>query len=303
MRKQKTPHKAFAFIFLFLTVFALVAVGFAQANWVYLPSSPTTEKPTIVIQSPSNGSNYLENVTFAFTINVPNSWIVSGKSIGDIQSIEYQIDNESKRSIAITNQFPSASTPQLSYDYSFLLTELSLGSHTLSLSVKGSTRYWPEGTPPPCSQKEGDTAPEIPTYDSVTVATVSFNIDTYPKVTVLEPINQTYLSTSVSLKFSINKQVASMTYSLDGAPAVSTDGNLTIAGLSYGAHTVVVQATDEAGATGTSKTIHFSLASPPQPTPPPQQTDAVIFIVTAPIAGIVVAATIVFAVFFKKRKK
>jgi hypothetical protein len=127
---------------------------------------------------------------------------------------------------------------------------------------------------------------------------VNFVVDaTSPKVSVLSLENKTYDTSDLPFSFSVNEPVSQMAYSLDGQENVTITGNTTLSGLSFGAHNVTVYATDNAGNTGTSQTITFTIAKPelqsePFPTP--------MFI--APMGAVAVVG-IGLLVYFKKRKR
>jgi N-acetylneuraminic acid mutarotase len=89
----------------------------------------------------------------------------------------------------------------------------------------------------------------VPSYDG-----------TAPEIAVVSPENKTYHTTDVELNFIVNEPVSSICYELDGETVCGVSGNMTLSGLSYGAHNVTVYATDVAGNTGASETISFNVA-------------------------------------------
>lgn len=115
-----------------------------------------------------------------------------------------------------------------------------------------------------------------------------------PRISISWPENVTYNHSNVTLAFSINESTSKISFSLDGQENVTITGNTTLTELSNGNHNVTVYATDEAGNTGTSETIFFSVDAP-EPFP------------TAPIAAASVATVAVMGlgllVYFKKRRK
>jgi hypothetical protein len=96
---------------------------------------------------------------------------------------------------------------------------------------------------------------------------------------------------NVLLDFVVDKQAAWMGYSLDEQDSITVTGNVTLASLSDGVHTVTVYANDTFGFTGASETIVFTVA-----TFPTTLVAAIIVAITA-----VVAAGLLF--YFKKRKQ
>ncbi|MDR0471373.1 MAG: hypothetical protein LBH79_06595 [Nitrososphaerota archaeon] len=68
---------------------------------------------------------------------------------------------------------------------------------------------------------------------------------------------------NVPLEFGLKHPVVWMGYSLDGQANVTIEGNVTLSGLSYGRHSVVVFAEDKYGNIGASETITFSVVNGP----------------------------------------
>jgi N-acetylneuraminic acid mutarotase len=90
---------------------------------------------------------------------------------------------------------------------------------------------------------------------------------TLPKISVLSPLNQTYMNSSVSLLFTVNKTIDWAGYSVDGKDNVTITGNTILSGLSNGVHNVTVYARDEFGNTGASEMVWFNIAEvSPSPT-------------------------------------
>ena len=101
-------------------------------------------------------------------------------------------------------------------------------------------------------------------YTASIFSTVSFNIDSIPpSISILSPETKSYSTYNVPLNFTINKTVSQISYSLDGHQNITTTGNMTLTGLSNGAHNITVYATDDAGNVGSSQTINFSIAAFP----------------------------------------
>ncbi len=148
------------------------------------------------------------------------------------------------------------------------LPELPDGSHRLSFFVEADG-YW----------------------DS---ETVYFTVETLPpKIKVLAPLNQTYNETSVSLTFTLDKQVDWTGYSFDGKENVATSGNATLAGLSNGIHKVTVYANDTYGNVGESETVSFTVAVP-KPFP-------VVPVAAAAVAIAVIVTAVLLILFLRKR--
>ncbi len=150
---------------------------------------------------------------------------------------------------------------------------------------------------------------------------------TPPKITILATQNTTYDSSNFFLRFALNESAVWIGYTLDGKDNVSIteDVNETIisvgqhqisviettiiSGLSNGTHTLTVYATDAAGNTGESETLHFTVAqeTQPQQTEPsqPQPSNSGSFpttLVAVSVAVIVAVVSFGLAAYFLRRK-
>lgn len=121
-------------------------------------------------------------------------------------------------------------------------------------------------------------------------STVYFSVDTVrPAILVLSPENKVYGVNEVQLNFTTDEPVSWLAYTLDGEDNVTTSKNVTLAGLTNGAHNLTVYATDMVGNMGVSDTVHFSIEPFPIIT---------VVAVTASAIIVVLASYLVF-----KRKK
>ncbi|UCF44766.1 MAG: hypothetical protein JSW44_03035 [Candidatus Bathyarchaeota archaeon] len=92
-------------------------------------------------------------------------------------------------------------------------------------------------------------------------STVHFSVDTLPpRVVILFPENKTYGEHDIQSAFTINEPVSWMGYSLDEQDNVTVTGNVTLAVLSEGPHSLTFYATDLVGNTGISETVCFDIA-------------------------------------------
>jgi hypothetical protein len=90
-----------------------------------------------------------------------------------------------------------------------------------------------------------------------------FSVDVQsPFVSILQPQNISYGTTEVQLTFTVDENTTSLAYSLDGKATELIAGNLTLAALSNGAHSLTVYATDEVGNFG-EQTVYFEVAQFP----------------------------------------
>ena len=83
-----------------------------------------------------------------------------------------------------------------------------------------------------------------------------------PSLTNLQIENRTYNQNSLPLNISVDKQVGWMGYSLDGKANVTFTGNMTLNGLEFGSHSLVVYANDTVGNMGATGNVTFTIEKP-----------------------------------------
>jgi hypothetical protein len=247
------------------------------------------EPPIITIESPLNNETFsLNNVLFVFTLTKPegDAWIDDNSAWAkngwtDLRNkvvyIDIALDGKMYDSVKVNS---SLSSP---FNFSMKLANLEDGIHSVQIHTLC------EGV-----VLEIHGLGDRPTSYSTSSDVVYFSVDTTPpeiEVTSIE--NKPYKTTEVPLIFTINEPKSQMTYSLDGRENVTIAGNTTLTVLSYGVHNLTVYATDEAGNTGVSETIYFSV-DVPEPFP----TATVVAVSVAAIALVSVG----LLVYFKKRK-
>jgi len=116
--------------------------------------------------------------------------------------------------------------------------------------------------------------------------------DLAPSIEFLSPKNQTYAASSVTLNFTVNES-AHLSYSLDREENVTITGNMTLTGLANGNHNLTVYAKDEAGNTGVSEIVAFTIAVP-EPFP-------VVLVTAVSVAAVAVAGAVLL--FYSRRRK
>jgi parallel beta-helix repeat protein len=115
---------------------------------------------------------------------------------------------------------------------------------------------------------------------------------TPPKITLLSPVNQMFNESSISVIFTVDKQVNWIGYSLDGQGNITITGNSTITELTNGLHNITISAKDTFGNEGASETLFFSVqVSEPFPVVP--------FVAAIVVVAVVAVGILVY---FKKRK-
>ncbi len=120
-----------------------------------------------------------------------------------------------------------------------------------------------------------------------------------PAISVVSPENKTYVSSNVSLAFTVNKPALWMGYSLDSQDNVTITGNTTLSGISNGLHNVTVYARDEFENTGASATVAFTIAKETEAFPI-RLTVAAAFVVAALV--LLAAVGVGLSAYLKKRK-
>jgi N-acetylneuraminic acid mutarotase len=89
---------------------------------------------------------------------------------------------------------------------------------------------------------------------------VGFSVDTgRPAILVLSPENKVYSTNEIPLNFTTNETASWLVYSLDGEDNVTVSKNITLAGLTDGAHNLTIYAADTVGNVGVSDTVNFSI--------------------------------------------
>ncbi|MEM2099576.1 MAG: kelch repeat-containing protein [Candidatus Bathyarchaeia archaeon] len=119
---------------------------------------------------------------------------------------------------------------------------------------------------------------------------VYFSVDTIqPVVSVLSPENKVYSVNEIPLNFTTNEPVLWVAYSLDGKANVTISKNITLAGLTEGAHNLTVYAMDMVGNIGASETVQFSV----EPFP--------VILVTAVVTTVIIVVLASY-LYIKRRK-
>jgi nitrous oxidase accessory protein len=117
-------------------------------------------------------------------------------------------------------------------------------------------------------------------------------------ISVISPENKTYSEGDVPLIFVTSDSALWMGYSLDRQTNVTISGNMTIADLPNGAHSVIVYANNTSGGVGASEMIYFSVETTQ---PESQRVEPFPLWILAAIAALAVfGATIAY---FRVRKK
>jgi hypothetical protein len=286
VKKKVLLTTAFILILLWSGVFDLHLVRLTEAN----PISETEfdEPPIITIQSPLNNETLpLRNVLLNFTLTKPEVSIYDGwideSSVWAVYNwtnlrnkvvyVNIAIDGKMYRSIDVNSYLSSP------FNSSLNLANLEDGIHSVQIHivcdgvVLEAHGLWQRSI-------SYNTSSEI----------MYFTVDATPPAMLVMPVeNKTYDASGIPLNFSLNEPTSQISYSVDGQENVTITGNTTLTNLPYGKHRVTIYATDEAGNTGASETVWFSVE--------PSTTTLIATASVASIAIIIVGLLL----YFKKR--
>ncbi len=281
-----------------------LSVEIIKANPIPYPPAPSTDLPTLTIQTPENNSdNYANNnLELNFSVTKPDSWDSYGgmlimPAVGSYVvwvyldgTLKYHSLNLGSPGVFVTN-------------YIAVFKNLTAQLHSIKLSILATTYY-------------GDSHL---TYESNINQTAFFSIDADSKTIwfVMEPLiverepypsyllpllplpsptpsryqvkapitirleepplppeisnisvaNQTFNSNGIPLTFNLNTVASWMAYSLDDKANITISGNTTLADVKEGSHSIVVYANDTIGNMGASQTAFFTVELLPSPSP------------------------------------
>ncbi len=272
-----------------LTAAGTQLVSLARANpYLYLPiysnvSPPSgTQAPIITIHTPQNGSFYLGNVTLTFDIIIPQT--NGDKSIDTVKVLYHNSSWELNETQIEKGGWIFENT-----SFSIDLHNVPEGNLSLTIYAVSSGTY--ETRTELGESHSGGTPTRYHYYDyfeMISSSTVYFTIDTtIPKILSLSIENKTYYTAEIPFILKTDEPLSQISYSLDGQENATVAGNTTLMNLSYGEHNVTAYVTDEAGNTGNSETIHFTIE--PFPTVP------VVAVSAVSIAAVTAAGLVLFA--------
>ena len=283
-------RKAFALtIILTLSLSVLAETQFidlTKANPIsvsqYKGKTSSPSKPTITILSPMNNSRLNEN-SLSIILNVSiikttkqnyQEWLSRVYYSSDWLRVDTYI-------YEYYNPDPSYIPPKIvNFYHSLNLTGITEGTHSITFFATEAGHYCPS-----LFEYYGFSANDSSVF--------IFTIDTTPpSVSVLSLENRRFNSYDVPLNFGVDELFEKASYVLDGQQNVTIAGNKTLTGLPNGDHNVTIYAIDEAGNTGVSKTIYFTVdVAEPFPT-----TLVFASVVTVAVVGLGLL------VYIKKRK-
>ena len=259
----------------------------AKANPImnfYTDISPPegAQPPIITIITPKNGSSYQFDVTLTFGVAVP---IITGdEALNRITKIYYKASWKKKTIIVAEDPLGWGS-------FSIDLSNTPGGNLSVTIYAVGVGRIRTGKE----FHEEGDLVWSYNYYDRFEMtgySSVSFIKDFIPpKITVSNPQNRTYDTSSVELDFTISEAASEILYCLDGKENQTITGNMTLTGLENGAHNITFYASDLAGNHANPKTLHFTVATFP----------------IVPVVGAITTAALIcglgLLIYFKKSKR
>jgi len=246
----------------------------------FVPPDPSTKPPNVQVFSPQNNSIFSSNnVSLSFYVTKPESQEASQTVL---TYIYYQADWLQNTTFLYNYEVQSSYyIEQFSYSYGF--TGIPDGKHSIIIYADGMGWYPPSGL----------------FYYGFFIngsSTICFTVETIiPRISVSLQ-NKSYATNDIPLNITLNKPMSNITYSLDGHDNVTITGNTTLNGLSNGEHNLIAYAEDNAGYTGATEKIYFSI----EPFPTVPFAAAFITAVSGAVAVVVVAGLLVY---FKKRKR
>jgi hypothetical protein len=279
----------FISMLLLLAVVGTHLVNLGNANPYlreYVPPDAYTKPPKISIFAPLNNTAYMDTkIPLSINVTLPESTTASSTYV---LAIYYEADWLDKRvylyqSKSLGDKIASSqSNPKRHYfQYSGSLSGIPFGNHSIVVHAEGGGGYAPY-----CVFA-------IDGCSSVFFTTGIYVDTTPPRISLLSIENKTYDTTDVQLWFAVSETVSQISYVLDGQENVTINRDTVLAGLSNGRHNITVYAMDEAGNTGASETICFSVEVP--------ESFPTVLVAIVSI-GLVAGIGAGLLVYFKKRK-
>ena len=193
----------------------------------------------------SSGVTLFSPINKTYTSRFLTLSFAFGCGLGTQSQLSYNIDGKYGGPMPFIFTNPNELHVVMDATGSVTLPELSEGSHSLTVSLY---------------------AHGLVAHKSSYSDTIYFAIDlTPPNVSVLSPVNKTYVVANITearipLDFAVNENVSRVSYRLDGLDDMVIAGNATLKSLSVGSHNVTVKAWDSAGYSGVSETVNFTVA-------------------------------------------
>lgn len=250
---RKIPADLALILALLLAVAAGTQSAFANPYLYSGEVSPRSDtiSPQISFNSPKNTSIYYgDSVNLTLTMTGPTGPTVYNPYL---EAIYCETDWQDK--IRIYELSPSASYYLRTNEYlvNLNLTKIQEGQHTITVFARYRGSYIPAiNNSHPLS---------LNNFSINASSIVYFIVDDRiePTIWAISVANKVFNQTDVPLTFRGSELFSHITYSLDGKSNVSTAGDTTLNGLSYGTHYLSAFPTDKAGNIGILKTVNFTV--------------------------------------------
>ena len=188
-----------------------------------IPPPEGAQAPIITIHTPKNGSSYQKNITLTFDVTIP--YTNGDKSLDTVTKSYYNSNWE-------TNEIIVAERYQKSF--SIDLSDVRGGNLSVTIYAVGEG-YIETGED---YREENDIIYSYhykDRFEMIGYSTVSFIKDLVPpRITVLSPLNRTYVSSDVELDFTVSETTSEILYCLDGKGNQTITGSMTLSGLAEG---------------------------------------------------------------------
>jgi hypothetical protein len=224
----------------FLLILPIIGLSFCGEFVAANPYDPTTGKGTYHIyevynvDSPKNMTYHTNHLLFNLTIRT--NWgdlqgsyryfyVLDGPSEKTLDQVRVELVNPTKVTTKTVNMGPNIYPfTEYTYEFSFELTGLSDGSHSLIWGITSANMRAGSG-------------PLVSTLKPNLYFTVNCHL-----ISLQSPKEETYQTSQVSLTFSVNEPCTQYKYSIDGQDPIQIGGNMTLNDLQNGEHTITVYA-------------------------------------------------------------
>ncbi len=263
---------AFTSMLLLAAVLRMTPVELVEANPGL--ALPQTE---IKIQSPSDNVTYNSNVPLKFIVEEKH--YIKSYLYFDTSMVHCYVDGK----LYWETGAPEFDGSSLSKTFKIVLEGLRNGNHCL---VVTKTAVW-------------DTAIWRPYTQNTSSSVVYFSVySAPPTVMLVAPRNTTYEIADIPLNFTMwTKSISWIGYSLDNQANITISENTTLRGLTVGAHSLIVYASNTIGNLGASNTVIFNVAESST-----AKTFPTILIAAAVITAVAIVS-VTLLIHFKKRKR
>jgi hypothetical protein len=249
------------------------------AKGTEVPPPAGTQPPAIIIHTPQNGSYYSRNLNLTFDVIIPNT--NGDKSISAVIELYYKASWESNEIAVTQKNFFGEST-----SFSIDLSGVSGGNHSITIYAVGQGSY---NTGEEFNAESYTIIYYYEVFEMTGFSTVSFIKDVVsPSISFLSPQNGTYITSDVTLDFTVSEATSEIRYCVDGKENQTITDSLNLTGLAEGAHNITLYAADLAGNVAEPKTLPFNVDLPESfPAVPAATASASVAIVSA-CAGLLI---------------